>query len=771
MSVALETPSTGGQPVPALEELIEKIRRYDPDADVEMVRRAYDTAAAAHAGQTRDSGAPYIEHPLQVATILADLEMDTAAICASLLHDVVEDTSVELENLEAQFGAEVARLVDGVTKLSQAELENSWVRVETSGRDAPAITGESEREATRRGDSNSPLPTPISQASTDTKRRAANIRKIFLAMARDVRVMIIKLADRVNNMQTLGALPEDRRRRIAEETLQIYAPLAHRLGIWQFKWQLEDYSFKYLYPEAYNEIAEKVNRSRKEREADIAEVREILTERLTEEGIKAEIQGRPKHLWSIYQKIQKQELDFSDIYDLIAVRIIVDTVSDCYHALGVVHDLWLPIQGMFNDHIARPKSNMYQSLHTKVIGPRGEPLEIQIRTREMHRTADFGIAAHWQYKEGGRPDRRFEEKLAWLRQQLFDWQSDARDATEFLHSVIDDLFTDQVFVFTPRGDVVDLPAGSSPLDFAFRIHSDVGLHCVGAKVNGRLVPLSYRFKNGDIVEIMTRPSAQPSYDWLTLVKTSHAKSRIKAWFRKQRHAENLGRGRELLEKEAARLNLDPKEVLRTENLQKAAQLFNLANDVELQAAVGSGHVAASTVLSRLRAQEPPKREIVTGKPIAEAKLSIAAGGVDDVFIRRSKCCEPLPGEEVIGYVTRGKGMAIHRKCCSNAQSLIASEPERIVQVAWKHQGQERYPIHLRIETLDRVGLLNEISSIFSERKTNIESANIRSHKNRTALFDLVVDVADAADLQSLVRVVDRIPDVLSIERVGPPESG
>jgi GTP diphosphokinase / guanosine-3',5'-bis(diphosphate) 3'-diphosphatase len=757
MTVALEPSSAGDQRSPAVEELLEKIRRYNPDADVEAVRRAYEYAAAAHTGQRRDSGAPYIDHPLQVAKTLADLELDTATICASLLHDIVEDTSVELADVETRFGPEVGRLVDGVTKLSHAEFEH-W---ET----------EDESRETQVG-SDLPVPPsdipPISpKTEADQKRRAANIRKIFLAMARDVRVMIIKLADRVNNMQTLSALPEARRRRIAQETLQIFAPLAHRLGIWQFKWQLEDLSFKYLYPEAYNEIAEKLNRTRKEREADIAEVREILQERLKEEGIEAEIQGRPKHLWSIYQKIQSQELQFNEIYDLVAVRIIVHTISDCYYALGIVHDLWLPIQGMFSDYIARPKSNMYQSLHTKVIGPRGEPLEIQIRTWDMHRTADFGIAAHWQYKEGGRPDRRFEEKLAWLRQQLFDWQSDARDATEFLRSVIDDLFTDQVFVFTPRGDVVDLPAGSCPLDFAFRIHSDVGLHCVGAKVNGRIVPLGYRFKNGDIVEIMQRPSAQPSYDWLALVKTSHAKSRIKAWFRKQRHAENLARGRELLEKEAARLNLDVKEILRLENLQKAAHLLNLTSEVDLQAAVGSGQVSASTVLSRLRPNEPAKREVITGRPTAEAKLSITAGGVDDVFLRRSKCCDPLPGEEVVGYVTRGKGMAIHRKCCPNAQSLMTTEPERIVQVAWKHQGQEKHSAHLRIETLDRVGLLNEIAAIFSERKTNIESANIRSLKNRTAIFDLVVDVADLNDLAALIRIVERIPDVLAVERVGP----
>jgi GTP diphosphokinase / guanosine-3',5'-bis(diphosphate) 3'-diphosphatase len=423
---------------------------------------------------------------------------------------------------------------------------------------------------------------------------------------------------------------------------------------------------------------------------------------------------------------------------------------------------------MFSDYIARPKSNMYQSLHTKVIGPRGEPLEIQIRTWDMHRTADFGIAAHWQYKEGGRPDRRFEEKLAWLRSQLFDWQADARDSTEFLRSMIDDMFTDQVFVFTPRGDVVDLPAGSCPLDFAFRIHSDVGLHCVGAKVNGRIVPLNYRFKNGDIVEIMTRPSAQPSYDWLSLVKTSHAKSRIKAWFRKQRFAEHVAQGRELLEAEVRRLGADPKEWLKAEKLQAAMKAMNYAHEDDLLAGVGYGHITPSTVLHKLGLHEPQQKEVITARPAAEGKLSISAGGVDDVFIRRSRCCEPLPGEDVIGYVTRGKGMAIHRRGCANIARSLSAEPDRIVEVAWGQQGQEKYPVHMRVESVDRVGLLNDLAAIFSERHVNIEKANIRTMANRTAVWDLVIDVKDGPELESVVRVLNRMQDVLGVRRVGAP---
>jgi guanosine-3',5'-bis(diphosphate) 3'-pyrophosphohydrolase len=763
----------------AAQALMAKVGQYLPAEDVERIERAYEQARDAHAGQSRETGASFIDHPVAVAAILADLQMDAATLQAALLHDVVEDTGIDLPEIESRFGPEVARLVDGLTKLSAAEFAEGapGAQVPAPGKEGPPPPGSggADWEPTRGATFALAGPRPADSrelgARERSERTAANIRKIFLAMARDVRVMIIKLADRLHNMRTLGPLPPERRVRIATETLQIFAPLAHRLGIWQFKWALEDLAFKELYPEEYAEIADQVSRTRTERESEIAEVIGILQERLQTAGLEAEIQGRPKHLWSIYQKIQKQELTFDEIYDLVAVRIIVNTIADCYHALGIVHDLWLPITGMFSDHIARPKSNMYQSLHTKVIGPRGEPLEIQIRTWDMHRTADFGIAAHWQYKEGGRPDRRFEEKLAWLRQQLFDWQSDARDATEFLRSVIDDMFTDQVFVFTPRGDVIDLPAGSGPIDFAFRIHSDVGLHLAGAKVNGRLVPLSYCFKNGDIVEIMTRPSAHPSLDWLKWVKTSHARQRIKGWFRKQRHAENVVLGREILEREANRLGMEWREISRPEMLAKAAQILNYSSDEDMLAAIGFGNLTASTVLGKIRTQEheAPQRELVTGelvagKPTAETQLSISAGGVDDVFIRRSRCCQPLPGDEVIGYVTRGKGMAIHRLSCPNVHPLVTAEPDRIVAVAWKHEGSEKLPVRLRIDTLDRVGLLTEISSIFSERKTNIQSANVKVLQNKTAVFDLVVEVSDLEDLEQLIRVVEAIPDVLAAER-------
>ena len=728
-----------------LEALIATVRGYNPGADPSVLRRAYALADQAHQGQTRDDGAPYIEHPLRVAEILADLQMDLPTIVAGLLHDVVEDTSVDLATIEQQFGAEVARLVDGVTKLSQTEL--SQRTLEESGGAEEELD---ETQLTRRREA-------------ELRRRAANIRKIFLAMARDIRVMIIKLADRLHNMQTLDELPPARQRRIAQETLEIFAPLAHRLGIWYFKWQLEDLAFKYLYPEEYDRIVAAVNRTRREREAEVIQT---LKERLQREGIQAVIQGRPKHLYSIWEKIRRQEISFEQIFDLTAVRIIVDTVSECYHCLGVVHELWLPIPGLFSDHIARPKSNMYQSLHTKVIGPRGEPLEIQIRTWEMHRTADFGIAAHWQYKEGAPLDRRFEEKLSWLRQQLFDWQSDSTTDTEFMRSVVEDLFVDQVFVFTPKGDVIDLPAGSGPIDFAFRIHSDVGMHCVGAKVNGRLVPLTYQFKNGDVVEILTKPTARPSYDWLALVKTSHARSRIRAWLRKQRYAESVAAGREALEREAQRLGADPKEVLVPEALARVAEQLNYQSEEDLFAAIGDGRVAPGTVLHRLRAQQPQRREVITGRPVAEAKLSITAGGVDGVFIKRSQCCSPVPGDEVVGYVTRGRGMAIHRRTCPNAQRALQDEPDRVVEVAWTHAGSEKHPVKVRVETVDRPGLLNEIAAVFSERKINVEQANIRTQsQTKTAVWDLVIDVADNRELEMLVRRLQNHPDVLAIQRV------
>lgn len=724
-----------------IDEIIEQVRGYNPAADIDLIERAFRFAERAHEGQTRLSGDPYISHPLETARILADLEMDSKSIAAGLLHDVIEDQDIKIEQLEKEFGEEVARLVDGVTKLKLADFEIT----------APEL----EKSEPRKG------------KHVEFHRSAENLRKIFLAMARDLRVMVIKLADRLHNMMTLSALPPERQQKVAMETLQIFAPLAHRLGIWKIKWELEDLAFKYLQPEEYATIAEKVSRTRRDREADLQEAVEILNTRLKEDGIEATIHARPKHLYSIYGKMHREGVDFSEIYDLSALRIVVGTVADCYHALGVVHDQWMPIPDRFDDYIAKSKSNMYQSLHTKVIGPRGEPLEIQIRTWDMHRTAEFGIAAHWRYKEQTQASDEFDRKMSWLRQQLFDWQADTKDANEFLRSVIDDLFTDQVFVFTPRGDVVDMPAGSTPVDFAYRIHSDVGNHCVGAKVNGRIVPLSYKFKNGDIVEIITRSNSQPSLDWLSFVKTSNARNRVKSFFRKIHFAESVAHGRAALEKEIDRLGHESASLMRPEKLAKIAQGLNLQSDEDLLAAIGYGHVAVGTVINRLKAEVAPTDSlIVTGRTQDQGKPAIILdGGIDSVAIKRARCCAPVPGDEVVGYVSRGKGMALHRVDCPNVTAYRQSEPDRLVAVQWGMADGDRYQTDIRIEALDRVGLLNDISAIFSASNTNITAANIRSLPDKRALLELTVDVRDVKHLGDLLTSVGRLSDILRIERV------
>ena len=728
-----------------IDGVIEKITKYNPKADLDLVHKAYNFAAEVHEGQTRLSGEPYINHPLATASILADLEMDVKSISAALLHDVIEDTGVHIEQLAKAFDKEIAQLVDGVTKLKLADFEMR-----------------------------TPEPEHGKKRHTDT-RSAENLRKIFLAMAKDFRVMVIKLADRLHNMRTLGALPPERQIKVAEETLQIYGPLAHRLGIWQIKWQLEDLAFKHLHPDEYKNIVESVSKTRRARESELDEAIAIIKKRFQKEGIKAEIHGRPKHLYGIYQKMLKQELNYDEIYDLIAIRIIVDTVADCYHALGIVHDQWMHITGRFADYIARPKSNMYQSLHTKVmVRPArgdtvlegGEPLEIQIRTWDMHRMAEYGIAAHWQYKEGGTADQQFERKLTWLRQQLFDWQADAKDDIEFLRSVTEDLFADQVFVFTPKGDVIDLPTGSTPIDFAYRIHSDLGNHIVGGKVNGRIVPLTYKFCNGDIVEVISRSNARPSLDWLNFVKTSTARSRIKAYFRKLKYAESVVKGREMLEKEIERLGLDRNELLKAEHLEKLPQSLNVQSVEDLFAAIGYGHTPALTVVHKLTAMHPQTAGLaISGKrPAAEARLGIVAGGVDDVAIRRSKCCTPIPGDEVVGYVTRGRGLTLHRKGCPNLAAYGEKEPDRLVEVEWRESGGEKHQTGIRIESLDRVGLLNDISAMFSETKTNIFAAKIRSYPDKTASFDLTIEVSDLNHLNSLLTRIGSLSDVLEVHR-------
>jgi GTP pyrophosphokinase len=752
-----------------IESILTKVRRYNPQADTALLRRAYDYAAEKHAGQTRRTGEPYIQHPLEVADILAGLEMDTPSLAAAFLHDVLEDCGVSPDELAGEFGDEIANLVEGVTKLKLADFE----RRDPQSAQAPEAAREGEEGGEPSKLAGDARPDARRKKRLETRSSAENLRKVLLAMARDFRVMVIKLADRLHNMRTLNGLPEERRQKVAQETMQIFAPLAHRLGIWQIKWLLEDLAFKYLYPAEYQDLTEKVARTRREREKDIKDAIFKLKNAFEKAGLAAEIQGRPKHLWSIYNKMRKQELDFNEIYDLIALRVITNTVVDCYTALGIVHELWLPIPGKFDDYIAKRKSNLYQSLHTKVYGPRAEPLEIQIRTWDMHRVAEFGIAAHWAYKERGETARAgadFDRKMAFLRQQLFDWQQDTRDSSEFLRSVVSDLFTDQVFVFTPNGDVIDLPAGATPVDFAFRIHTDLGQHCVAAKVNGKIVPLSYKLHNGDICSIVTRPSANPSLDWLSFVKTSHARSKIKSYFRKLRYAENVARGREMLQEEAARLGLPHDGIRDTKKLLEVAQALNKESVEDLYAALGFGDLALGMVLNRLRPAptEQDEGELRIGrKPSGQGKLSIAPGGVDDVAISRARCCLPLPGDSVAGYVSRGKGMQLHREGCPNVVGWRDREPERLVEIDWQAADGARFETGLIIETIDRVGLLRDVTEIFSENRTNILGIHTRSDKQAgTALLRIDFESPSVEQVAMLVNKMNALGDLLSIHRLG-----
>jgi GTP pyrophosphokinase len=744
----------------AMQRVLDNLAARRPAEAVDMVREAFQFACEKHQGQTRNSGEPYIIHPIEVAEILTELEMDEQTIAAGLLHDVIEDCEVTEAELIERFGAEVAHLVDGVTKLRIVGVDEGKkkdARAEDLEEMSPAAAERRKKQA-------------------ELAKNAANLRKIFIAMARDLRVIFIKLADRLHNMRTLDALPPARQFRMATETLQIFAPLAHRLGIWQLKWQLEDLSFKYTDPEAYGRVAALVARNRAERQAEVDESIKILQKRLEEEGIEAQVKGRPKHLYSIYNKMLQQGIEFADLFDLIALRIIVHTRSECYHALGVVSALWKPIPGMYTDYIAQSKSNMYQSLHVKVLGPQGTPLEVQIRTWEMHRTAEFGVAAHWQYKEGGKVNEKFERRLSFLRQQMFDWQADTKDHREFMRNITDELFTDQVFVMTPREDVFDLPYGSTPIDFAYRVHSDVGQHCVGARVNGRVVPLSYELKNGDVVEIITRPNANPSRDWLAVAKTSHARSKIKAYFKKLNHTFDVEQGRSMLERElsnqlerdAKSWGSDPRALLKDDVLRALAPQFNMPNEIELLAAIGYGTVAPLAILNKLK--PTPQHEYpgiqVGGKKSDDRKLHILAGGLDaeNVLFRRSRCCLPIPGDDVIGYVTRGRGMALHRSDCPNAQHYLRMEPDRCTPVEYIGNEGQVYQVYLVLETLDRTGLLADVGAIFGENKTNITAVRTQSHRDKTATLELAIEVRDTEHLADITNKVRSMGDILNIHR-------
>jgi GTP diphosphokinase / guanosine-3',5'-bis(diphosphate) 3'-diphosphatase len=741
-----------------VERIVSRLTMYRPQADVDLVRRAFTYACEKHLHQKRKSGEPYIIHPVEVTEILADLELDEQSLAAGLLHDVVEDCEVTVAELESLFGHEVAQLVDGVTKLQITGVDD--------GKQSP---DDDEDELT-------PVAQERRQKQVELAKNAANLRKIFVAMAKDLRVMLIKLADRLHNMRTLDSLSPARQFRMAAETLSIFAPLAHRLGIWQLKWQLEDLSFKYVDPEGYAEVTSLIARTRSDRQDEVDECIAILQQKLKDEGIDAYIAGRPKHLYSIYNKMKSQHLEFSDLYDLIALRVIVHTRAECYQALGTVSALWPPIPGMYTDYIAQSKSNAYQSLHIKVNGPRERPLEVQIRTWEMHRTAEFGVAAHWQYKEGGKVSDKFERQLSFLRKQLFDWTAVNKDHNEFMRNMSDDLFTDQIFVRTPKGDVFDLPLGSTPVDFAYRVHSDVGQHCVGATVNGRMVPLSHQLKSGDTIKIHTRPNASPSRDWLAFVKSSHAKSRIKAFIKRQSHAEDILGGRDLLEKELAhQVQTDakawgetPRDLIKDDSLRQIATGFNVPDEQALLAAIGYGTVSALTVLNRLKPNAPPSEPTVQigGRRADERKLNITADGMDadSVLFRRSRCCLPIPGDDVIGYVTRGRGMALHRRECPNARHYLEREPDRCMSVEYGGNDGQVFQVFLVFETLDRQGLLADVGTLFAENKTNITAVKTQSHRDKTATLELAIEVRSTDHLDMIIQKMRNLSDIIDIHR-------
>ncbi len=729
-----EIPHTWEEPQ-GLHELLTFIREQRPNADVRRIRYAYYIAEEAHSGQSRGTGDPYIIHPLAVAHVLAELHMDDDTICAALLHDVLEDCpQVSPETIQASFGETVLMLVEGVTKLKFS----------------PQTGSDRQR------------------AAAETARVAETLRKMLLAMARDPRVMVIKLADRLHNLQTLEGLPPDKRTRIANETLDIYAPLAARLGIWQVKWQLEDLAFKHLHPKEFQEISERVAKTRSSREKELQESIVMLKEQLASRGVReVEVYGRPKHLYSIFNKIVKQNFKFEEILDLLAMRVIVPSRADCYLALGIVHDIWMPIPGLFSDYIAKPKPNGYQSLHTKVVGPHGEPLEVQIRTREMHEIAEYGVAAHFAYKEGAETASQDDRQMAQLREQLFDWSSDSRTSSDFMRSVTTDLFAEQVFVFTPKGDVLDLPMESTPIDFAFRVHSSLGLTVIGSKINGVMVPLSTRLKNGDVVELITRSNAQPSLDWLEFVKSNHARSKIRAYFRKRNRGENESRGKEVLEKELKALGLDPREYLGEEKLNAIAQsVKDCENSLDVLAKVGEGLVTVHSVVAKLRGMtqtpQTPLDRIQTSKT-REGKVVLVSTGIDNMMIKRGKCCEPVPGEEVVGYTSRGRGIIIHRKVCPNATNLLQTEPDRLVPLEWPPD-QSVYAVHLRIVTLNRQGLLLDITTIFAESRTNVVEARIRTLPNSTAEIEIGIEVADVSQLNVNMVKISNLSDVISILR-------
>jgi len=707
--------------VTSFSQLKEKAEAYLPAERVAVIEEAYQFAAEAHNGQVRLSGDPYVEHPVQTALILANLQHDATSLAAALLHDVPENCGIPIDKIQERFGPEISKLVDGVTKLGQV----SW-----------QTTGTAPREA-----------------------QAENLRKMLVAMAEDLRVVFIKLADRLHNMRTLDWLSPEKQRSISQETLEIYTPLAHRLGIWELKWQLEDLAFQHLEPDKYNRIVKLLAARRTQRENFITHVIDILKKELDKAGLRAELSGRPKHIYSIHQKMERGR-DFSDIYDLLALRILVSTVPDCYSVVGIIHSLWHPIPEEFDDYIANPKPNGYQSLHTAVMCFGTTPLEVQIRTREMNYNDEYGVAAHWRYKQGQKADLHFEEKIGWLR-QLIEWHREMSGSEEFLESVKTDIFIDQVFVYTPKGDIKDLPKGATPLDFAYRVHTELGHRCIGAKVNGRLVPLDYELKNGDVVEIMsTKGEKGPSLDWLNphlgFVRTSHAREKIRQWFKKQERTENIERGRQILEKELRHLGI-------TIEREELAQSLNFSSVDDFLAAIGYGGISTHQIVTKLAAQQEAPKAIPEVAPRKPAPSTVHVLGVGNLVTHLAQCCHPVPGDKIIGYITRSRGITIHRQDCYSV--LHEDEQDRLVPVEWG-QADSLYPVNIQIEAWDRVGLMRDITTVVAEEKINITSLALHNHDDHTVTMHFTMETQGLAQLSRLLKKIESVKGVIRIVRVG-----
>ena len=711
-----------------LNDILEKVSAYNPAADLDLIRKAYVFSAKVHQGQNRLSGEPYLIHPMEVAAILADLKLDVPTVVTGLLHDTVEDTLTSHEELESIFGPEVANLVDGVTKIGRINFR------------------------------------------TKEESQAENFRKMLLAMSDDIRVILIKLSDRLHNMRTLQYQPEAKQRSIAKETLDIYAPIANRLGISWVKGELEDLSFRYLEPQIYYDLASKVAKKKQERESDVEQVKGIILQKLTEHGIKGDVSGRSKHLYSIYRKMESRNVDIDQIYDLIAIRIQVDDIRECYEVLGIIHSTWKPVPGRFKDYIAMPKGNMYQSLHTTVIGPFAERMEVQIRTSEMHRVAEAGIAAHWKYKEGKGYDEKEVKRFAWLR-QLLEWQQELQDSREFMDTVKVELFPEEVYVFTPKGDVKSFPKGATPIDFAYGVHTDVGHRCVGAKVNGKLAPLKYELKNGDIVEVITSPHHTPSKDWLKIVRSSRARNKIRGWIKTEERKRSISLGREIVDKEFRRYALNYGKLQKAGEMKKVAGEFGFVGEDDLMAAVGYGKLSCNQLLGKLLPpdkfeERQERKETRVGKIIEKLTRksfsAIQISGVEDVLVRFGKCCNPVPGDEITGFITRGRGVTIHTSDCSIA---LESDPERRVEVTWNTARKVALPVKIRVSCHDQKGILANISQAITNCEANIASASIQSTVDKRGINLFEVEITDLNHLNMVMNNIMKVNGVIKVERL------